>query len=227
MTFCGGEPLLVREIGAYAAALAAAGKRTVLNTNGQLLRIRHSQGLELSFDVIGISVDGSTQEMHQAMRGPRADLAETMRAARLVRRQPGPRLKIATVVSAVNRGDLICLASLVRELRPDVWRLYQYSGRGTQNSGHSRHRLSAGEFRRLAETAAVAAAPVPVMASAEDITAGCLIVDPEGEVLQPTETGYRQHGSCLTEPLEEIWARNTAPATVLANKRWLSQLLEG
>jgi MoaA/NifB/PqqE/SkfB family radical SAM enzyme len=227
VTFCGGEPLLVREIDALASALAVAGKRTVLNTNGQLLRRRLSQGLELSFDIVGISVDGSTHEMHRAMRGPRADLAETLRAARLVRQQPGPLLKIATVVSSVNRDDLTCLASLVRELQPDVWRLYQYSRRGAQNSGHYRHHLPAGEFRRLAEVAAAAAAPVPVMASSENITAGCLIVDPEGEVLQPTETGYRRHGNCLAEPLEAIWARNTAPGTVSANKRWLALLLEG
>jgi MoaA/NifB/PqqE/SkfB family radical SAM enzyme len=227
VTFCGGEPLLVREIDDFAATLAVAGKRTVLNTNGQLLRRRLDQGLKLTFDVVGISIDGSTQEMHREMRGPRADLAETLRAAALVARQPGTRLKLATVVSAVNKGDLMRLAAIVRELQPDVWRLYQYSARGAQNSGQRRHRLPDGEFRSLAESAAARATPVAVVPSCEEITAGCLIVDPEGTVLQPTETGYLRHGSCLAEPLEEIWARHPARATVAANKRWLSMVPEG
>ena len=35
VTFCGGEPLLVRRIDQYADTLAQRGKATVLNTNGQ------------------------------------------------------------------------------------------------------------------------------------------------------------------------------------------------
>jgi MoaA/NifB/PqqE/SkfB family radical SAM enzyme len=226
VTFCGGEPLLVKEIDDFAATLAAAGKRTVLNTNGKLLRRRLGHGLKLTFDVVGISIDGSTPDVHREMRGPRADLAEALRAAMLVAQQPGTCLKLATVVSSVNRDDLRNLAALVRDLRPDVWRLYQYSVRGQRDSGQRRHALPESEFRRLAETAAARAAPVTVVASSQALTAGCLIVDPEGTALQPTDTGYIRHGNCLTEPLNEIWARNPARATVAANKRWLSILPE-
>ena len=69
VTFCGGEPLLVREIDRYAKELADKGKRTVLNTNGSLLRKRLGQGLELAFAVVGLSIDGSTEAVHRAMRG--------------------------------------------------------------------------------------------------------------------------------------------------------------
>src|ERR1700733_747883 len=37
VTFCGGEPLLVRKVDEYAGILAKAGKQTVLNTNGSKL----------------------------------------------------------------------------------------------------------------------------------------------------------------------------------------------
>src|ERR1700730_11978871 len=46
VTFCGGEPLLVRKVDQYAASLSARGKYTVLNTNGSLLRKRLSQGFQ-------------------------------------------------------------------------------------------------------------------------------------------------------------------------------------
>jgi MoaA/NifB/PqqE/SkfB family radical SAM enzyme len=224
VTFCGGEPLLVREIGRYAARLADSGKRTVLNTNGSLLRKRLDQGLDLAFAAVGLSIDGSTEAVHRAMRGTKADLGEVLRAAQIVTDLPGVSLKIGTVVSAVNRDDLPSLAALVGRLKPDVWRLYQYSARGVQNHGQQRHTLSEGEFCDLAGQAANWAAPVPTAPSSENQTAGCLIVDPAGTILQPASAGYINHGNCLKEPIDDIWARIPSAVTIIENKRWLSVL---
>jgi MoaA/NifB/PqqE/SkfB family radical SAM enzyme len=225
VTFCGGEPLLVREIDKYARRLVGAGKRTILNTNGSLLAKRVGQGLELAFSVVGLSIDGSTDAVHRAMRGIKADLQEVLRAAELVAAS-GISLKLATVVSRVNQNDLPYLAELIGRLRPDIWRLYQYSARGTQNVGQQRHALSADDFRILAEAAAARAAPVPTAPSSEDLTAGCLIVDPEGNVLQPVADGYLRLGNCLLEPIDGIWAKIPSPAAIVENKRWLSVLAQ-
>ena len=224
VTFCGGEPLLVRKVDEYAGILRNAGKRTVLNTNGELLARRHAQGFQLrNFDLVGLSIEGSAAETHQAMRGARASLADTLRAAELVT-GAGIQLKIGTVVSAVNAGDLPALARQVQELRPAVWRLYQYSQRGEQNVGQHRHAVADQEFYRLAKQAAALAAPVPVASSAETETAGCLIVDPSGAVLRPTEYGYEECGNCLKEQLDDIWTRIPGRSVISANKRWLSVL---
>jgi MoaA/NifB/PqqE/SkfB family radical SAM enzyme len=225
VTFCGGEPLLLRKIGEYAAMLRQCGKSTVLNTNGELLRTRVGQGLRLAdFALVGISVEGSTPEVHREMRGDKADLDEVMAAVQLVASEPGVSLKLATVVSGVNRDDLPALARTVRDLAPDVWRLYQYSSRGDQNTGQQRHSLPDDEFRRLVEKVADLAAPVPTAPSAEAETAGCLIVDPAGNVLQPVGPRYVRRGNCLTEPLDRIWAEIPAQSTIINNKRWLSVL---
>jgi MoaA/NifB/PqqE/SkfB family radical SAM enzyme len=222
VTFCGGEPLLVREVGRYAKELADRGKRTVLNTNGSLLRKRLSQGLELAFAVVGLSIDGSTEAVHRAMRGVKADFGEALRAAEMVAATSGTSLKLATVVSNVNQHDLPSLAALVSRLKPDIWRLYQYSTRGAQNFGQQRHAISEDEFRSLAETAATLAAPIPTAPSSENLTAGCLIVDPEGNILQPVSSGYLRRGNCLEEPIDDIWARIPSHGTIIENKRWLS-----
>lgn len=226
VTFCGGEPLLVHKVNEYAGVLRSAGKRTVLNTNGSLLARRYDQGLNLrQFNLVGLSIDGSTAETHRAMRGPRASFDDALRAARLVSGHPAIRLKIATVVSSVNRDDLAGLAKLVQALRPDVWRLYQYSQRGGQNIGQQRHRLAETDFQRLADLAADLAAPVPVARASETQTVGCLIVDPAGTVLLPTASGYEECGSCLMEPLDHVWARIPEHSMITANKRWLSVLV--
>jgi MoaA/NifB/PqqE/SkfB family radical SAM enzyme len=226
VTFCGGEPLLLNKIGLYAATLRRCGKSTVLNTNGELLRRRLDQGFRLAdFALVGISVEGSTPEVHRAMRGNKADFDEVMDAARLVAKEPGVSLKLATVVSRVNRDNLPELARTVRDdLAPDVWRLYQYSSRGEVNTGQQRHSLPDDEFRCLVEEVAALAAPVLTAPSTEAETEGCLIVDPAGNVLQPTGAGYARHGNCLTEPLDHIWARVPARSAIINNKRWLAVL---
>ncbi len=225
VTFCGGEPLLIRKIDQYATTLALRGKFTVLNTNGQLLRRRLDQGFTLAaFAMAGISIDGSTPAMHRAMRGRNADLDEVIEAARLVTKEPGVSLKLATVVSGVNRDDLPALATTVRDLAPDIWRLYQYSGRGDQNFSQQRHWLQEDEFQRVAKAATDLAAPVPTAPASEAETEGCLIVDPEGNVLQPVGAEYVRHGNCLEESLDDIWTRIPARSTIVNNKRWLSVL---
>jgi len=225
VTLCGGEPLLIRKIGEYAATLRRCGKSVVLNTNGELLRRRLDQGLSLAdFSMAGISIEGSTAEVHRAMRGEKADFHEVIEAARLIAREPGIRLKLATVVSAVNRDNLPALAAAVRKLAPDIWRLYQYSSRGDQNSGQRRHGLPDDEFGRLASQAAALAAPVPTAPSTEAETEGCLIVDQSGSVLEPVGATYVRRGNCLEEPLDHIWAQSPARSAIINNKRWLSVL---
>jgi MoaA/NifB/PqqE/SkfB family radical SAM enzyme len=223
VTFCGGEPLLVKRIDSYAAIFKERSKATVLNTNGALLRRRMDQGFKLAFTMVGISIEGSTQDVHRAMRGAGADLDEALEAARITR-EYGASLKIGTVVSQVNRHDLPSLARVIRVLRPDVWRLYQYSSRGEHNRGQQRHALTEGEFRSLAGQASELASPVPTARSSESETQGCLIVDPNGNVLQPDGSGYLLRGNCLREPLDGIWSRIPARSAIVANKRWLSIL---
>lgn len=223
VTFCGGEPLLVREVADYARRLVTAGKRTILNTNGLLVRKRFTEAAVFPFNVVGLSIEGSSEAVHRDMRGARASLAEVLASAAFVSALPGVSLKVATVVSAVNSHDLENLAELVRDtIKPDIWRLYEYSSRGPVNHGQDRHRLTGHEFRYLAEKAAKLALPVPVVPSDESETAGCLIVDPRGDVLQPVSDGYRTLGNCLRQPIDEIWAAASFSATVQDNKRWLS-----
>ena len=226
VTFCGGEPLLVPKISEYAATFRQHGKSAVLNTNGELLRSRIADtrpGWEFrlaDFAMVGISIDGSTPEVHRLMR-ENANLDEVLAAARLVAKEPSVGLKIATVVSSVNRGDLSKLAEKVQELNPKIWRLYQYSSRGSYNRGRERHPLPDDEFRELAEEAESLVDPIPTAPSTEAQTEGCLIVDPAGNVLEPKGDTYAQRGNCLEESLDRIWSKIPTQSTIINNKRWL------
>lgn len=221
VTFCGGEPLTVRDVMLYAEMQRSYGKRTILNTNGELLLRVQQMNSEFPFDVVGISLDGSTPAIHQAMRGNEADFKSTFEAARWVSAQKTVKLKLATVVSSVNVSDLPRLAGLVRDLQPSVWRLYQYSPRGSWNRGRARHTIPSNAFRTAASHAAAVASPVQVSSSDVDTSRGCLIVDPSGKVLLPRYNDYTILGDCLSEAIDKIWKNAPDRQVVQQNKKWL------
>jgi MoaA/NifB/PqqE/SkfB family radical SAM enzyme len=221
ITFCGGEPLLVKEIGDYAAELCASGKRTILNTNGSLLRRRVGQGMPMAFDVVGLSLDGSTEDMHRQMRGRRADFKAVLDAAEVIADYPRIRLKLATVVSRVNQDDILALAKLVRKIKPDIWRLYQYTETGSYNRGQARHRIPTSEFERIAEVAGLTVAPVKFYAStAQQQGPGCLIISMDGTVFQATSKLDIAYGNCLETRLDHIWHKVSNSRVITQNKRW-------
>jgi MoaA/NifB/PqqE/SkfB family radical SAM enzyme len=225
VTLCGGEPLLVRKISEYAERQRAAGKLVVLNTNGELLRRRFDSTSSLPFDIVGISIDGADADMHGRMRGVNADFAETLAAARWLRDcRHEVKRKIATVVSRVNAGHIEELALLVRDLAPDVWRLYQYSPWGPQNHGQNRYGITEKEFADAVGRASAVAAPVDVRGSTMAATGGCLIVDPSGQVLRQEGDGYMAIGNCLDELMADVWRRAPQQAMIRTNKLWLRSI---
>ena len=214
---------MVREINVYASLQKRHGKTTILNTNGELL-LRHLKrhAGDFPFDVVGISIDGATAAVHQAMRGPRASLERTIVAATWASSQPGVRLKVGTVVSAVNLESLPELAVLIRRLRPFVWRLYQYSPWGPQNRGRDRHAVDREQFDTAVQRAVAMVAPIQVASSGVDVTGGCVIVDPGGNILRAEQSGYMVLGNCLRESVAAVWSRLPRPSSVIENKRWLA-----
>jgi MoaA/NifB/PqqE/SkfB family radical SAM enzyme len=224
VTFCGGEPLLVKDVGKYAAEMQQAGKQTVLNTNGQLLRRRIDEGMPVAFDIVGLSLDGSHEGMHREMRGDSADFHAVLDAAKIIGSLPGVTLKLATVVSRVNRKDIIAMADLVTQLRPDIWRLYQYTPIGAYNRGRSRHEIPESEFLDIAEAATAAVAPLPVFPSTATTQGpGCLIISTDGNVFHAGTDADIWHGNCTETPLDTIWKEvegSLAGQAITDNKRW-------
>lgn len=232
ITFCGGEPLVLgKEIFEYARLFKAAGKRVVLNTNGELLERaieKHLRpGEELPFDVIGISIEGHNQATHGEMRqrrdGKPASFAATFSGILAVKEYDQTSLKTASVVSGVSVGWLPQLVEFLRyEAEPDVIRFYQYNPNGSYNRGQIRHAISLNEFNRAVRAAELHADWSQIYAS-DNESQNCLIVDPNGGVSVSNKTGYTLLGNCLNEQIGELWDRQPESICggVQRNKRWI------
>lgn len=238
VTYCGGEPLQHRKdelIDGLPSALRsaeilqAAGKFTILNTNGALIdpilkRYVARTGRKPPYDMYGVSIDAATDAGQREMRGRNADLQRTLDGIDTIHEWGDP-IKAATMVSGVNYRGLRQLADLMRtKIKPSAgWRLYQYSHRDIgHNTGQARHLLGLPEFELAAAEAAERAAPVHVYPSTEKESEGCLIVRYNGDVLLPVEDGYQVLGNCLETPIDEIWAtRHPRRESVQTYKRWI------
>jgi len=222
VTLCGGEPLVLPGLPLVTRALHESRKRIILNTNGELLHGERANGLrsQAAIQTIGISIDGPDERTHQAMRGAGAKFHRSIEAARLVSGWTEVSLKIATVVSAVNKESLARMVEIVSDLKPRVWRLHQYVQRGPRIS--ERHLISTAEFREIGQRLSerLEGTGVRIVAASGDDSRGCFILDHRGFAIEPEEGGYHILGSILDNPLDELWRRCRDKGAVVTNKAW-------
>ena len=104
IVFTGGEPLLspyVLELAEYAKSL---GHQTHLLTNGTLVNEKNVKRISETFDLIKISLDGSTPEIHEFHRGEKT-FDKTLKSIDLLIKQSSP-VQVAMTVTKRNIHDI-------------------------------------------------------------------------------------------------------------------------
>jgi len=151
LVISGGEPLIRKDVAQILEAAYNAGFETYLSTNGLKLLSMYAQ-VAPYLTWIGLPLDGSTAEMNARMsRSPRL-LENTLDILRFFKREPpSHRVKVGTVVSRINIGDILSIGQLLFEssdiIPVDVWRLYDFAPRGEGLVNRSAHQLTASQFK--------------------------------------------------------------------------------
>ena len=115
-------------------------------------------------EAISLSIDGSTSEEHDALRGVRGCFDRTMAAAKRAT-EVGLPFQVNTLVSRETLGDLPSIESLVRSIHADRWSLFFLV---TVGRGSMLEAISASEAEGLlAWLAERALEPGPVMTTTE------------------------------------------------------------
>lgn len=132
INFAGGEPTMHPEIGPLVAEARRLGFVVSLITNGfRLDRLLDRQADDL--DWVGLSVDSADEQIQAALgRGDGTHVEQSLALAGRIR-EAGLKLKLNTVVTALNwREDL---RPFVRLFRPDRWKVFQVLPVEGQNDG--------------------------------------------------------------------------------------------
>lgn len=134
VTFVGGEPLLCPHIETLIAHAKQIGLVTMLVTNGTRLVGERLNRIVPLLDWVSLSIDASSPELMAAMgRGNAAFWKHCMRCWSALSEHAHLRLKINTVVTRQNLHD--DMRSLIRELRPARWKVFQVLPVKGQNDG--------------------------------------------------------------------------------------------
>jgi len=104
IVFTGGEPLLLPYVVELAEYAMSFGSQVHLLTNGTLINKKNAKIISETFNLIKISIDGSTPEIHEFHRGE-GTFVKTMEAVDLLTQYGAP-LQIAMTVTQNNIQDI-------------------------------------------------------------------------------------------------------------------------
>jgi radical S-adenosyl methionine domain-containing protein 2 len=184
----GGEPTLVPELPALLRAAKGAGLNVALSTNGARLGERLA-AIAPWLDWVALPLDGDQPQRHARMRvGSRAHFRTILQLIGRIRsEQPHVRVKLGTVVCAINRDWVVGLAEVVAgRYAPDVWKLYEVECAGYAHESWDRLALGEAEFDEILLRATEAARrngiPIATYRRA-DRTGKYLFVEPNGDAM--------------------------------------------
>ena len=135
LVFTGGEPLLKPKLDEFIRYAYNQGLEIYLSSNGLLLTEEKYKSISSYLTVLGLPLDGSSEEMNQKMgRNPQL-FKNTLRLLEYFKQNPpSHKVKIGTIVSSINKDDIINIGRLLfrnkKYYQPDVWRLYEFSPLG-------------------------------------------------------------------------------------------------
>jgi radical S-adenosyl methionine domain-containing protein 2 len=180
LNYAGGEPTLHPHLVDMALHARSLGMTTSLVTNGArlgALLVQHGAFV----DWVGLSVDSASEDTEQRLGRGRGGHVRRCLALAEQCRAVGIRLKLNTVVSRENMDE--SLHGLLRQMRPERWKVFQVLPIFGQNDGSVEPLLISQEefvtfLERHADLVGEGLGPV-----AEDNTAmtnSYLMIDPEG-----------------------------------------------
>lgn len=124
ITFLGGEPLVTKDIFPTAQYAVSKGIAVTLVTNGTLLdEARIDKVLDAGIQSVTVSLDGASATTHDQIRGAKSFERTITNIGKLVSRVKSTgssmRIKVNTVVSRINRGEIGDMFDLCGQLGVD------------------------------------------------------------------------------------------------------------
>lgn len=213
--FCGGEPLLYRDLDWAVESARAEGFGLILRTNGYLIPERRRFIAE-NFGAVGISLDGDAESndrmrpfkgRHQmnAMTKLEVPFQEVIGLKAL---NPRLRVILASVATAENVSGILALGRILLQRKPplDLWKIHQFVANNFKAvDNQDRFTLSAEAFASLQrDVEALMAERLPVICrKSHEIDGSCLVINRDGDVL----LGARRFGNVVGDAFEDICIR--------------------
>lgn len=133
IVFTGGEPFLREEIFSLGSFVKEEGLLSEVITNGTCIKEHDIERIEEAFHGVAISLEGSTKELHEMVRGK--DTFEVVHGAIELLSNTKIDLIINTVITKLNYHDIHDLSLFVAEMRSSMHNTFMHLplGRGAED----------------------------------------------------------------------------------------------
>ncbi|WP_081678637.1 radical SAM protein [Desulfocurvibacter africanus] len=147
ITIGGGDPFQYPFISDALRHANSSGLFVHVDTNGRNLRqsATNLSLIEEAVDLIGLPLEGSKSQIHGQMRNSPNHFDLVCRRVKWLSKLRD-RLKINTVVSALNANNMLELGELMKIIAPARWSLYQYWPLGPAIRAATKHSINDSEF---------------------------------------------------------------------------------
>lgn len=127
ITLGGGDPFQYPFIRGVIMLAKMQGLNVHVDTHGRSLTptILNAEVMTTSVDLLGLPLDGPNAAIHDSMRGSLGHFDLVLRRFAWLQ-SLGVTVKINTMISGQNLGELTALAMLVHRLAPSRWSIYQF-----------------------------------------------------------------------------------------------------
>lgn len=140
----GGDPMMRRDIYDIIERASSQGLRVALSpaATPRLLNTDFARLHQAGVVSMSLSLDGATQETHDAFRRVPHTFERTLQAAQMAK-EAGIQLQINTTIARSTLPELEAFAELMKQIAPDVWSVFLLvpTGRATQDDLPSAEQL--------------------------------------------------------------------------------------
>jgi len=119
----GGEPLIRRDIVEIFQELKRYGFKVFLDTNGDLF-FDHREDIDRYVDILGLPIDSLSPDFSYRGEKNTENVIEILQHYK--NRRKKPLIKIGTVATKENLGQLDSIGSFLRDYPIDFWKIYQF-----------------------------------------------------------------------------------------------------
>ena len=216
LTFAGGEPLLLKHINDLVLYAKGCGLLVGVTSNGILLdeNVEEYKFLLENLNRLTFSLDGSNNGIQAKMSRNESHAARVLDLLEfaMLYDQKQCRMKLNTLVSKINSNDILNIAALVKKVRVERWKLFQFSPiRGNAIDYQIKFDISDDEFKKVVNDVTEALREQEIIISEsgrQDLESAYFVIFPNGEVRLSHETGESVLGNMLDDEVEAIWNQN-------------------
>ena len=215
ITFAGGEPLL------YPATLELIqyahqnGVITSMTTNGILVTDEVLNKCEGILDWFTLSLDGSNSEMQTNMTRHAGHFDNVVKIINSIeKRELDIGVKINTIISCINKNDIVKMIDFIRKHKILRWKLFQFVPlRGSALEAENKFYISDEEYNRVVKKVREGLKMYELedilsISSREAIENAYFVVFPNGDVRLSQQLSDKYIGNLLKNDVNEIWEHN-------------------